>query len=73
MVTVVPSMLLSGFAFPCAACPGAKGAIEPFPATHYLVIVRGVLMVAGGVAAGAHPGFATFFCWHCAFRKSWLS
>lgn len=77
MVTVVPSMLLSGFAFPLRNMPPALRTLSNlFPATHYLVIVRGIYLKAVGWDVLWRPalilaGFATFFLLACArrFRK----
>ncbi len=70
-------MLLSGFAFPLRNMPPALRALSNlFPATHYLVIVRGVYLKAVGWEVLWRPalilaGFATFFLLACArrFRK----
>jgi ABC-2 type transport system permease protein len=48
---MLPSILLSGFAFPFRGMPGWAQAIgEAIPATHFLRIVRG-LMLKGATAA----------------------
>lgn len=45
MFFLLPSILLSGFAFPFRGMPGWAQAIgEMIPATHYLRIVRGVML-----------------------------
>ena len=47
----LPSMLLSGFMFPFRGMPGWAQAIgEVLPLTHFLRIVRGVLLKGNGVA-----------------------
>lgn len=47
----LPSMLLSGFMFPFAGMPGWAQAIgEALPLTHFLRIVRGILLKGNGVA-----------------------
>jgi len=47
----LPSMLLSGFMFPFRGMPGwAQGIGEALPLTHFLRIVRGVLLKGNGVA-----------------------
>ena len=47
----LPSMLLSGFMFPFRGMPGWAQAIgEVFPLTHFLRIVRGILLKGSGLA-----------------------
>jgi ABC-2 type transport system permease protein len=47
----LPSMLLSGFMFPYRGMPGWAQALgEVFPLTHFLRIVRGVLLKGNGAA-----------------------
>jgi ABC-2 type transport system permease protein len=47
----LPSLLLSGFMFPFRGMPGWAQAVgEVFPLTHFLRIVRGVLLKGNGVA-----------------------
>jgi ABC-2 type transport system permease protein len=47
----LPSMLLSGFMFPFRGMPGWAQAIgEVFPLTHFLRIVRGILLKGSGFA-----------------------
>jgi ABC-2 type transport system permease protein len=47
----LPSMLLSGFMFPFRGMPGWAQLIgEALPLTHFLRIVRGVLLKANGWA-----------------------
>jgi ABC-2 type transport system permease protein len=47
----LPSLLLSGFAFPFRGMPGWAQAIgEVLPLTHFVRIVRGVLLKGNGVA-----------------------
>jgi ABC-2 type transport system permease protein len=49
--TLLPSFLLSGFMFPFAGMPvWAQWAVELFPVTHALRIVRGVLLKGNGMA-----------------------
>jgi ABC-2 type transport system permease protein len=51
MFFLLPSILLSGFAFPFRGMPGWAQAIgEVIPTTHFLRIVRGV-MLKGATAA----------------------
>ena len=48
----LPSLLLSGFMFPFRGMPGwAQGLGEIFPLTHFLRIVRGVLLKANDASA----------------------
>jgi ABC-2 type transport system permease protein len=47
----LPSMLLSGFMFPFRGMPGWVQAIgEVLPLTHFLRIVRGILLKGSGLA-----------------------
>ena len=47
----LPSLMLSGFMFPFRGMPGWAQALgEVFPLTHFLRIVRGVLLKGNGVA-----------------------
>jgi ABC-2 type transport system permease protein len=49
--TILPSVLLSGFLFPFAAMPGwAQILGNIVPATHFLRIVRSVMLKGGGIA-----------------------
>jgi ABC-2 type transport system permease protein len=42
---IMPSILLTGFAFPFRGMPGWAQAIgEAMPATHFLRVVRGVML-----------------------------
>ena len=51
MFTILPSVLLSGFLFPFAAMPGWAQIIgDVVPATHFLRIVRAVMLKGGGMA-----------------------
>jgi ABC-2 type transport system permease protein len=46
----LPSLLLSGFMFPFRGMPGwAQGLGEVFPLTHFLRIVRGILLKGNGL------------------------
>jgi ABC-2 type transport system permease protein len=48
---LLPSILLSGFAFPFLGMPGWAQAIgEVLPATHFLRIIRGVMLKDNGLA-----------------------
>jgi ABC-2 type transport system permease protein len=48
--TILPSVLLSGFMFPSAGMPGWAQVIgEGVPATHFLLVVRKVMLKAGGL------------------------
>lgn len=45
MVTMLPTMILSGFMFPVASMPRPLQAIcQLMPATHFLIILRGVML-----------------------------
>lgn len=47
---LLPSILLSGFAFPFRGMPGWAQAVgEALPATHYLRIVRGLMLKGAGL------------------------
>jgi ABC-2 type transport system permease protein len=47
----LPSILLSGFMFPFRGMPGWAQAIgEALPLTHFLRIVRGILLKGNGIA-----------------------
>jgi ABC-2 type transport system permease protein len=47
---LLPSILLSGFAFPFLGMPGWAQAIgEVLPVTHFLRIVRGLLLKGNGL------------------------
>jgi ABC-2 type transport system permease protein len=51
MFFFLPSMLLSGFMFPFRGMPGwAQVLGEAFPLTHFLRIVRSILLKGGGLA-----------------------
>ena len=51
MFFFLPSMLLSGFMFPFRGMPGWAQALgEAFPLTHFLRIVRGILLKGSGPA-----------------------
>jgi ABC-2 type transport system permease protein len=51
MFTILPSVLLSGFLFPFAAMPGwAQVLSNIVPATHFLRVVRAVMLKGGGVS-----------------------
>ena len=56
--TILPSILLSGFMFPFAGMPGWAQVIgEGVPATHFLRVIRAVMLKGGDVADVAGP------CW----------
>lgn len=45
MVTMLPTMVLSGFVFPIASMPGPLQALcRMLPATHFLVVLRGIML-----------------------------
>jgi ABC-2 type transport system permease protein len=51
MFTILPSVLLSGFLFPFGAMPGWAQVIgNVVPATHFLRVVRKVMLKGGGLA-----------------------
>jgi ABC-2 type transport system permease protein len=51
---IMPSILLSGFAFPFRGMPGWAQALgEALPVTHFLRVVRGALLKGSGVAEAA--------------------
>jgi ABC-2 type transport system permease protein len=51
----LPSLLLSGFMFPFRGMPAWAQALgEVFPLTHFLRVVRGVLLKGNGVADTMH-------------------
>ena len=51
MVTLLPSIMLSGFIFPIASMPRALQFVSyALPATHFLVIVRGVMLKGNALA-----------------------
>ncbi len=52
----LPSILLSGFMFPFAGMPvWAQWVGEALPLTHYLRIVRGIMLKGAGMSDLAHP------------------
>ncbi|WP_321345764.1 ABC transporter permease [Breoghania sp.] len=52
----LPSILLSGFMFPFAGMPvWAQWVGEALPLTHYLRIVRGIMLKGAGMCDLAHP------------------
>ncbi len=56
--TILPSILLSGFMFPFAGMPGwARFIGEGVPATHFLRVIRAVMLKGGDVIDVAGP------CW----------
>jgi ABC-2 type transport system permease protein len=51
MLTLLPTILLSGFIFPLASIPRALQFVSlVLPATHFLVIVRGVMLKGSALA-----------------------
>jgi ABC-2 type transport system permease protein len=49
--TILPSILLSGFMFPFAGMPGwAQFIGQGVPATHFLRVIRAVMLKGGDVA-----------------------
>jgi ABC-2 type transport system permease protein len=56
--TILPSILLSGFMFPFAGMPGWAQVIgEGVPATHFLRVIRAVMLKGGDLVDVAAP------CW----------
>ncbi len=54
LATVLPSLLVSGFAFPVRSMPVALQAIaQIIPATHFLIIIRAIYLKGAGVSAFA--------------------
>ena len=61
----LPSMLLSGFMFPFRGMPDwAQWIGEVLPLTHFLRIVRGILLKGNGLGANRCPmsGRSRCFC-----------
>jgi ABC-2 type transport system permease protein len=59
--TILPSILLSGFMFPFAGMPGWAQALgTAVPATHFLRVVRGV-MLKGGEVGDVSGNFLALF------------
>jgi ABC-2 type transport system permease protein len=51
MVTLLPSIMLSGFVFPIASIPRVLQFVSyAIPATHFLIIVRGVMLKGNALA-----------------------
>jgi len=51
MLTMLPSIMLSGFIFPIASMPKALQYLScALPATHFLVIIRGIMLKGSGPA-----------------------
>ena len=63
----LPSMLLSGFMFPFRGMPGWAQAIgEVLPLTHFLRIVRGILLKGNGSSRCCpRRGRCWCSCWSC--------
>ena len=60
----LPSILLSGFMFPFRGMPGWAQVIgEAIPLTHYLRVVRGVMLKGGGLAEVANNIWPLFVFW----------
>ncbi len=59
LVTLLPTLMLSGFMFPVASMPRAlRYFSNVLPATHFLVIIRGIMLKGSGPAALARHGAA---------------
>jgi ABC-2 type transport system permease protein len=51
LLTLLPTIMLSGFIFPVASIPRVLQAVSYIlPATHFLVIIRGVMLKGSGPA-----------------------
>lgn len=51
VATLLPTMLLTGFVFPVSSMPRLlQGLVQLFPATHFMVIVRSVMVKGAGWA-----------------------
>jgi ABC-2 type transport system permease protein len=60
----LPSILLSGFMFPFRGMPGWAQVIgEAIPLTHYLRVVRGVMLKGGGFTEVANNVWPLFVFW----------
>ena len=60
----LPSMLLSGFLFPFRGMPDWAQALgQAIPLTHYLRVVRGVMLKGSGLADVAHNIWPLFLFW----------
>jgi drug efflux transport system permease protein len=56
MATILPTIMLSGFIFPIPSMPlPLQYLSQVFPATHYLVIIRGVLLKGVGISDLLRP------------------
>ncbi len=59
MVTLLPTIMLSGFIFPTASMPTPLRYVSnALPATHFLVIIRGIMLKGSGPAELAGHGAA---------------
>ena len=51
LLTFLPTILLSGFVFPQRSMPWVIAAVgQLFPATHFLIVIRGLYLKAAGLA-----------------------
>jgi len=54
LTTMLPTMLLSGFVFPVRSMPVALQALaQVIPATHFLVVIRGIYLKGAAISAFA--------------------
>ena len=50
ILTMLPSVMLSGFVFPVASMPRPLQVVsQVIPATHFLKIIRGIMLKGNGV------------------------
>ena len=67
----LPSILLSGFMFPFRGMPGWAQVIgEAIPLTHYLRVVRGVMLKGGGLRRGRRTTSGRSPCSGWRWRRS---
>jgi ABC-2 type transport system permease protein len=56
LISMLPTILLSGFVFPIASMPGFVQFISVFvPARYFLLVIRGVYLKAAGFTAVVEP------------------
>jgi ABC-2 type transport system permease protein len=64
LLNELPNVLLSGFIFPVASMPAViQPLTQVIPLTHYLIIVRGIMLKGMGLEAFIPQlAYLTFFC-----------